>query len=177
MTYLPRYDPLTGGFVGVTRADGAQIPADPANTDFQAFLAWNAQQAVPVSTAADPAAQLSAARAAKLAALQAWYADVVGQGVAAGGYTLAAKDADQANFTALVTLYQVALSSGAATMSTSVAIVDQFGSQQTMPLSTLFAVLLQYGQAVQAVKMRVYGFQAQIAAAADRAGLDAIAFS
>lgn len=49
--YTTRHDIESGRFVGVTRtADGAQIPADPANGDYAAFLVWNAEQVPPVDT-------------------------------------------------------------------------------------------------------------------------------
>jgi hypothetical protein len=31
---------FSGNFCGVLRSDGAAIPCDPANTDYQAYLAW-----------------------------------------------------------------------------------------------------------------------------------------
>jgi hypothetical protein len=49
--YTTRHDIESGRFLGVTRtADGAQIPADPRNGDYAAFLAWNAQQSPPLDT-------------------------------------------------------------------------------------------------------------------------------
>ena len=49
MNYILRHDEESGRFAGVTRAaDGAQIPADPANADYAAFLAWNSEQVPPL---------------------------------------------------------------------------------------------------------------------------------
>jgi hypothetical protein len=50
MPYTPIYD-QNGNFVGVIRAsDGANIPNDPRNADFQAFMVWyNAQGSAPFS--------------------------------------------------------------------------------------------------------------------------------
>lgn len=54
--YSARYNQFTGAFVGVTRvADGLQIPNDPDNPDWQAFLAWNAVQSPPLDTSDGPA--------------------------------------------------------------------------------------------------------------------------
>jgi hypothetical protein len=47
MTAYKLYSTPTGG-VNVQRiADGACIPQDPANTDYQAYLAWLAEGNVP----------------------------------------------------------------------------------------------------------------------------------
>lgn len=47
--YTLRHDVETGRYQGVTRAvDGAQIPPDLHNRDYQAFLVWNAQQVPPL---------------------------------------------------------------------------------------------------------------------------------
>jgi hypothetical protein len=51
MTYLysPVYDE-NGHLVGVTNNEtGAVIPRDPANSDWQAFLDWNAANGYPIS--------------------------------------------------------------------------------------------------------------------------------
>lgn len=47
--YEPKYDPKTGGCLGVIRlSDFASIEEDPANMDWQDFLAWNAAQPTPL---------------------------------------------------------------------------------------------------------------------------------
>ena len=52
---------LTGGNMILRLVDGAFIPPDPANTDFQAYLAWleagNTPEPAPVP---EPAAQFTA---------------------------------------------------------------------------------------------------------------------
>jgi hypothetical protein len=50
-TYTLVYNPFTGQVSGALRSDGANVPADPNNADWQAFLAWNAVQPVPLSLA------------------------------------------------------------------------------------------------------------------------------
>lgn len=47
---MPEYTLLIDGlFKSIRRtSDGASIPIDPANADFQAFLIWNAQQETPI---------------------------------------------------------------------------------------------------------------------------------
>ena len=47
-TYELTFDELSGTVNGIMRSDGACIPIEPANSDFQAFLIWNAEQAVPL---------------------------------------------------------------------------------------------------------------------------------
>ena len=39
-TYKLVNKPNTNEFIGVIRDDGWFIPPDPANTDYQAYLAW-----------------------------------------------------------------------------------------------------------------------------------------
>ena len=46
--YQLQKDKLSSEVVSVLRiADGASIPFDPANTDYQEFLAWKAEGNVP----------------------------------------------------------------------------------------------------------------------------------
>ncbi len=42
------YSPYTGKVISVRRSDGTIIPLEPDNVDFQQFLIWNAEQAVPL---------------------------------------------------------------------------------------------------------------------------------
>jgi hypothetical protein len=37
-TYSNFLDPITGEVCSITRSDGASIPLDPANSDYQAYL-------------------------------------------------------------------------------------------------------------------------------------------
>ncbi|MDE2097179.1 MAG: hypothetical protein KGL39_08025 [Patescibacteria group bacterium] len=71
-TYSVQYDPLNGRPTGILRSDGAGIPLDQANGDFQAFLAWNAQQQTPLdyTTSISPTARVPRT-------LPAIYADLV----------------------------------------------------------------------------------------------------
>jgi hypothetical protein len=43
---------INGNIVGISniilREDGAQIPSDPANTDYQAFLLWKSEGNEPI---------------------------------------------------------------------------------------------------------------------------------
>lgn len=43
MTYEIATSPLSGEQVIVRKTDNAFIPCDPANTDYQAYLAWVAE--------------------------------------------------------------------------------------------------------------------------------------
>ena len=40
MTYKIIFDAFLQKEIGVTRSDGWNIPFDPANTDYQAYLEW-----------------------------------------------------------------------------------------------------------------------------------------
>ena len=42
------YSHQDGKVSGIRRSDGASIPLAEGNTDYQAFLVWNAEQAVPL---------------------------------------------------------------------------------------------------------------------------------
>ena len=42
------YSHNDGKVSGIKRSDGASIPLAEGNTDYQAFLVWNAEQAVPL---------------------------------------------------------------------------------------------------------------------------------
>lgn len=55
---------LNGGVIRT--ADGASIPADPGNTDYQQYLRWKAAGGVP-----DPSQTLAEAQAAKMAVIDA----------------------------------------------------------------------------------------------------------
>ena len=37
-TYTEFLHPMTGAVASITRSDGASIPLDPANSDYQAYL-------------------------------------------------------------------------------------------------------------------------------------------
>ena len=39
ITYT-EYKDINGNITGINRSDGWSIPPDPANTDYQAYLAW-----------------------------------------------------------------------------------------------------------------------------------------
>jgi len=39
-TYTDFLHPITGELASITRSDGASIPLDPANSDYQAYLRW-----------------------------------------------------------------------------------------------------------------------------------------
>lgn len=63
--YTLRYDSESGRSVGVVRqSDGAQIPADPRNSDYAAFLEWNSRQSPPLDLS-DRAPPTDAERAAR----------------------------------------------------------------------------------------------------------------
>lgn len=70
MSYTINYDPRTGQPTGILRSDGASIPLDPRNADFAAFLAWNAQQPVPLDYTT-PHVSLPAVQQQAVAALMA----------------------------------------------------------------------------------------------------------
>ena len=55
--YKLQNDPFTKRPCSITRStDGACIPFDPANTDYQAFLAWKAEGNEPEPADATPVA-------------------------------------------------------------------------------------------------------------------------
>lgn len=59
---------LTIGTSIIRTTDGACIPADPANVDYQAFKAWEAEGNIP-----DPATVVILTKAQKITALNAEY--------------------------------------------------------------------------------------------------------
>ncbi len=81
MTYTIQYNPQTGQPTGILRDDGASIPLDPANGDFQAFLAWNAQQPAPLDYTT-PYLSLAQAQDNAVAAIDARTAALLAAGFA-----------------------------------------------------------------------------------------------
>lgn len=53
-SYTLDYDPATGVLKGVIRDDGANIPKNPDNSEWQAFLTWNSQQTPPLDLSDRP---------------------------------------------------------------------------------------------------------------------------
>ena len=64
------YSHNDGKVSGIKRSDGASIPLAEGNTDYQAFLVWNAEQAVPLdlNSVSQAILDANAARAAAQAA-------------------------------------------------------------------------------------------------------------
>ena len=46
-TYTEFLHPMTGEVASITRSDGASIPLDPANSDYQRYLNPEAEQSTP----------------------------------------------------------------------------------------------------------------------------------
>ena len=66
--YQLNYDTMTGKVSNIKRlSDSASIPLCEDNTDFQAFLEWNAEQAVPLDIVSINQAMKDAYEAAKAA--------------------------------------------------------------------------------------------------------------
>jgi hypothetical protein len=49
-TYTEFVNPMTGEVCSITRSDGASIPLDPANSDYQRYLNPEAEQSTPNPT-------------------------------------------------------------------------------------------------------------------------------
>uniref|UniRef100_A0A6M3JCK7 Uncharacterized protein n=1 Tax=viral metagenome TaxID=1070528 RepID=A0A6M3JCK7_9ZZZZ len=64
--YQPNYDTMTGKVSGIKRtSDSASIPLCEDNTDFAAFLEWNALQPIPLDLNTIDAATIAAHEAQK----------------------------------------------------------------------------------------------------------------
>lgn len=89
---------------GIQRSDGAVLPADPLNTDYQAYLAWVAAGNTPASAAASET--FAAAQSAQIATLSAACAAAIYAGFTSSAlgaqHTYPAKATDQANLASSV---------------------------------------------------------------------------
>jgi len=122
----------------------------------------------------------SVRKTAKLAQIDADYQAALAAGITVGSITLAAEESDQNIFSRLITM--LATAEGlqpddafkAAFRASSQTIADHSGVAHLMTVTDLRELIVQYGQAVQAVWMTKATRRAQTAAATTVAALNAI---
>lgn len=163
---------IQGRVAVVLRADGAQIPPDAANNDWQEFVAWNAEQDEPFSLE-DTGPSLEELRVAKLAELEAWWAAHLQNGVVPPGFdfALGIDAGDVALLTGALALAREAVE---LELADSHAIVGKDGVLRQFALADLKVLLLSYGQARSALSVEYAAKKAAIEAAGSLEDLDAI---
>lgn len=83
------YSHHDGTVSGIRRSDGASIPLAEGNTDYQSFLVWNAEQAVPLdlnSVSQEILDQNAARAAAQTAKMQAFIDNLPSWSVVGGKF-------------------------------------------------------------------------------------------
>ena len=163
---------IQGVVAAVIREDGAQIPPDDGNADWRAFLAWNAAQAEPFSLATT-APSLNEQRAAKLAALEAWWEQQKAAGVIPPGYTFALGIdwGDVALLNGALSMAEKALANDA---DDSFPIVDRAGVVRFFTVAAMNELLLSYAGARTALSIEYAGKRAAIETVETLEGLQAI---
>lgn len=163
---------IQGRVAVVLREDGAQIPPDAANNDWQAFLEWNAGQDEPFSLE-DIGPSLEEQRVAKLAELEAWWAAHLQNGVVPPGFdfALGIDAGDVALLTGALALAREAVE---LELADSHAIVGKDGVARSFTLAELRALLLSYGQARTSLSVEYASKKAAIESASDTEELQVI---
>ena len=113
-------------------------------------------------------------RQGMLTCLEQWLEQAT---VTVGGVTLPISNTSQARLTSLYTLHTGAIAAGAEQATDSTWIYDASGIQHTMTIAQALALLIGYGQAVQVMMGKYYGWQAAIGAAKAAVDLDIVVIS
>lgn len=145
-------------------ADGAIIPADENNRDYQEFLAWRAAGNTPTPLPTPTLAEVKAAKLAKLAERR-WRAETAG--VTVNGLSIPSDAASQSKLTAAVVACVLDNA-----YSVNWKLAD--GTFQMLDHATLIAVAQAVRAHVQSCFDREAMLAGEIAAAADAAALAAI---
>lgn len=121
------------------------------------------------------AADLPEIRAAKAAAIDAWYAAVLATGYPTGhGYSLAASISDQNRFTQDAVLQTNLMALEMASGSDIIGFLDAVGSPQGMTISAYIMMLAQYGQWCRNKLLTQASLLGQLAAASTIEDVEAI---
>lgn len=163
MIYTVSYMP--SGVVAGICLDGATIPIDPLNADFQAFLRWNAGQATPIDYVSPQPVTLKQSQQSQLAAIDAGYLAYLAAGYtdATTGVTLAISPDSQNTFANDAAGMQAALTSGLITASTLIPFTTTTGARQ-LAASDYLALLGRAWQYCRAAAIQQMSLAAQVAA-------------
>ena len=137
---------IQGVVVSVLREDGAQIPNNANNGDWQAFIQWNSEQDTPLSLiATEPS--LAEQRAAKQMELDSWWETQRLAGVTPEGqaFALGIDANDVALLNGTFTQAQVAVQLGLRSTEDTFPIITKSGEAIFLTLSQMTTVLLSYG--------------------------------
>ncbi len=158
---------LTTGTSIIRTSDGAAIPADPANMDYQQYLAWLAAGNTP-----DPAQTIDEVRAAKVSAIKAMR-DSLEQ---TGGFTYLGKilDSDSVSVERLNVAVEAAQATLAAGQTFSLDWTCQDNSVLTMTAAQIVGAPVALAQSKEALYARARDLEAQVDSAATVDAVNAI---
>lgn len=114
-------------------------------------------------------------KADKLKDLARWYSETLAEGVAAGGYILHAETAHRNSFGNAMAAVLNMIAQGAPGAAPFL-VYDRSGAPHETTLSGFQGIMAEYTQSIVEVETEYAGYLGQIAAAADKAALDAIVF-
>ena len=158
---------LTTGTSIIRTADGATIPADPANMDYQQYLAWLAAGNTP-----DPAQTIDEVRTAKVSAIKAMR-DSLEQ---TGGFTYLGKilDSDSVSVERLNVAVEAAQATLAAGQTFSLDWTCQDNSVLTMTAAQIVGAPVALAQSKEVLYARARDLEAQVDSAVTVDAVDKI---